>query len=92
MKKTLLQIARNNLSVETRRKLARLACWPPVGLVRFGSLRRRKPISADWELIAATRSTAITFPAFWKRIGTMCAGRFWKSAGIFIPALTAGRK
>ncbi|MCB0302811.1 MAG: methyltransferase domain-containing protein [Calditrichaeota bacterium] len=48
MKKTLLQIARNNLSVETRRKLARLACWPPVGLVRFGSLRRRKPISADW--------------------------------------------
>lgn len=48
MKKTLLEIARNKLSPETRRKLARLACWPPVGLVRFGSLGRRKPISATW--------------------------------------------
>lgn len=48
MKQRLLEIARRKLSPEARRKLARLACWPPVGLVRFGSLRRRTPISPDW--------------------------------------------
>lgn len=48
MKQRLLEIARKKFSVETRRKLARLACWPPVGLVRFGSLGRCQPISAVW--------------------------------------------
>jgi SAM-dependent methyltransferase len=41
-------LARRHLSRETRRKLARLAAWPPVGSVRFGHLRRLKPISADY--------------------------------------------
>lgn len=40
--------ARRYLSRETRRRLARLAVWPPVGWVRFGSLRRMKPISSDY--------------------------------------------
>ena len=31
-----------------RRKIIRYTRWPPVGLVRFGSLRRLKPISPDW--------------------------------------------
>jgi SAM-dependent methyltransferase len=33
---------------ETRRKLARLAVWPPVGWIRFGQLRRLQPITADY--------------------------------------------
>ncbi|NNE36168.1 MAG: methyltransferase domain-containing protein [Rhodothermales bacterium] len=33
-----------------RRKLVQLTRWPPVGLVRFGSLRRTKPISATFGL------------------------------------------
>jgi SAM-dependent methyltransferase len=41
-------LARRYLSRETRRRLARLAVWPPVGWVRFGSLRRLKPISTDY--------------------------------------------
>jgi SAM-dependent methyltransferase len=41
-------LARRYLARETRRRLARLAVWPPVGWVRFGSLRRLKPISADY--------------------------------------------
>lgn len=41
-------LARRYLSRETRRRLARLAVWPPVGWVRFGSLRRLKPISRDY--------------------------------------------
>ena len=40
--------ARRYLSRETRRRLARLAVWPPVGWVRFGHLRRLKPISSDY--------------------------------------------
>lgn len=36
------------LSRESRRRLARLAVWPPVGWVRFGQLRRLKPISSDY--------------------------------------------
>jgi len=44
----LLIIARRYLSRETRRRLARLAVWPPVGWVRFGSLRRLKPISSNF--------------------------------------------
>ena len=41
-------LARQHLSRETRRRLARLAVWPPVGWVRFGHLRRLKPISSDY--------------------------------------------
>lgn len=41
-------LARQYLSRETRRRLARLAAWPPVGWVRFGDLRRLKPISPDY--------------------------------------------
>jgi SAM-dependent methyltransferase len=41
-------LARRYLSRETRRRIARLAVWPPVGWVRFGSLRRLKPISTDY--------------------------------------------
>jgi SAM-dependent methyltransferase len=40
--------ARRYLSRESRRRLARLAVWPPVGWVRFGDLRRLKPISSDY--------------------------------------------
>lgn len=48
MKNTFRLLARQYLSRETRRWLARLAVWPPVGLVRFGNLRRLKPISSDY--------------------------------------------
>jgi len=41
-------LARRHLSRETRRRLARLAVWPPVGWVRFGHLRRLKPVSSDY--------------------------------------------
>ena len=41
-------LARRYLSRETRRRIARLAVWPPVGWVRFGSFRRLKPISTDY--------------------------------------------
>jgi SAM-dependent methyltransferase len=41
-------LARRHLSRETRRRLARLAVWPPVGWVHFGDLRRLKPISSDY--------------------------------------------
>jgi len=41
-------LARRHLSRETRRRLARLAVWPPVGWVRFGDLRRLDPISSDY--------------------------------------------
>ena len=41
-------LAKRYLSRETRRRLARLAVWPPVGWVRFGDLRRLKPISSDY--------------------------------------------
>ena len=41
-------LARHYLSRETRRRLARMAVWPPVGWVRFGDLRRLKPISSDY--------------------------------------------
>jgi ubiquinone/menaquinone biosynthesis C-methylase UbiE len=41
-------LARRYLSRETRRRLSRLAVFPPVGWVRFGSLRRTKPISSDY--------------------------------------------
>src|SRR5512139_900423 len=41
-------LARRHLSRETRRRIARLAVWPPVGWVRFGNLRRIHPISSDY--------------------------------------------
>src|SRR5687767_1863812 len=41
-------LARRYLTRETRRRLARLAVWPPVGWVRFGDLRRLKPISSNY--------------------------------------------
>lgn len=44
----LRSLARQHLSRETRRRLARLAVWPPVGWVRFGHLRRLKPVSLDY--------------------------------------------
>lgn len=36
------------LNRETRRRLARLAVWPPVGWIRFGQLRRLKPVTTDY--------------------------------------------
>ncbi|HZM21201.1 MAG TPA: methyltransferase domain-containing protein [Anaerolineales bacterium] len=48
MKDKLRLLARRYLSRETRHQLARLAVWPPVGWVRFGDLRRLKPISSDY--------------------------------------------
>ncbi len=48
MKKQLRLLARRYLTRETRRKLARFAVWPPVGWVRFGQLRRLKPITSDY--------------------------------------------
>jgi SAM-dependent methyltransferase len=41
-------LARQTLSVSTRRRLTRYTCWPPVGWVRLGSLRRLTPISPCW--------------------------------------------
>ena len=41
-------LARRYLPRETRRRLARMAVWPPVGWVRFGNLRRLTPISSDY--------------------------------------------
>jgi SAM-dependent methyltransferase len=41
-------LGRRLLPVTTRRKIVRLTRWPPVGLVRFGSLRKLKPISPYW--------------------------------------------
>jgi SAM-dependent methyltransferase len=35
-------------SVSARRRIVRYTRWPPVGGVRFGSLKRLKPISRDW--------------------------------------------
>lgn len=50
MKTKLLDLARRILPVTTRRRIVRYTRWPPVGFVRFGSLRRLKPISPDWGL------------------------------------------
>jgi len=36
------------LSRETRRRLSRLAVWPPVGRIRFGQLRRTEPFTRDF--------------------------------------------
>jgi SAM-dependent methyltransferase len=48
MKEKLRHLGRRLLPITTRRKIVRYAQWPPVGWVRFGSLRRKRPISRDW--------------------------------------------
>lgn len=48
MKTILKTFADKHISPETKKKLIKLTVWPPVGLVRLGSLRRKKPISKDW--------------------------------------------
>ncbi|MEA2480405.1 MAG: hypothetical protein QOJ07_2327 [Thermoleophilaceae bacterium] len=47
----LRSIARRHVSPDRRRRLRRLAQWPPVGHVRLGSLARTRPISRNygWE-------------------------------------------
>jgi SAM-dependent methyltransferase len=46
--KQLRLLATRYLSRETRRRLSRLAVWPPVGWIRFGQLRRLKPVTTDY--------------------------------------------
>jgi SAM-dependent methyltransferase len=48
MKERLRSIAQRLLPVKVRRSIVRHTSWPPVGWVRFGSLRRLKPISSEW--------------------------------------------
>jgi SAM-dependent methyltransferase len=48
MKNLLMMKARQVLPSSTRRTIVRYTRWPPVGLVRFGSLGRLKPISPVW--------------------------------------------
>lgn len=48
MIRRLRRFAQRILSVSTRRRLVRYTRWPPVGLVRFGDLRRLHPISPYW--------------------------------------------
>lgn len=48
LERGLILAARRVLPLPTRRRLVRLTRWPPVGLVRFGSLRRVRPISSVW--------------------------------------------
>jgi hypothetical protein len=40
--------AQRILPVSTRRRIVRSTLWPPVGLVRWGDLRRLTPISRAW--------------------------------------------
>jgi SAM-dependent methyltransferase len=46
--KQLRLLATRYLSRENRRRLSRLAVWPPVGWVRFGQLRRTEPLTRDF--------------------------------------------
>ncbi|HZD58368.1 MAG TPA: methyltransferase domain-containing protein [Anaerolineales bacterium] len=48
MPNTLQSLARKVLPLAVRRRIIFYTRWPPVGLVRFGSLRRLKPISSKW--------------------------------------------
>lgn len=48
MTKQLRLFATRYLTRATRRRLARLVVWPPVGWIRFGQLRRLKPITTDY--------------------------------------------
>jgi SAM-dependent methyltransferase len=41
-------MARRMLPLAVRRQLIRYSCWPPVGWVWFGALRRLKPVSQEW--------------------------------------------
>jgi SAM-dependent methyltransferase len=41
-------LGRNLIPKTMRRRIVRLTRWPPIGMVRFGSLRRLRPISPDW--------------------------------------------
>lgn len=42
------KLAQRYLPRPVRWKLGQFAQWPPVGMVRFGDLRRLRPISDDW--------------------------------------------
>ena len=46
--KQLRLLATRSLSRETRRRLSRLAVWPPVGWIRFGQLRRLEPVTRNY--------------------------------------------
>lgn len=48
MKMQLLSIVRRVIPLWARRGIYRYTRWPPVGTVRFGSLRRLVPFSRDW--------------------------------------------
>lgn len=48
MRERLRHIAQRLLPVAVRRRIVRYTRWPPVGRVRFGSLRRLRPISSTW--------------------------------------------
>jgi SAM-dependent methyltransferase len=46
--KQLRLFATRYLTRETRRRIARLAVWPPVGWIRFGQLRRLEPVTRNY--------------------------------------------
>jgi SAM-dependent methyltransferase len=48
LEERLRRIVQRLLPVSIRRKIVRYTRWPPVGWVRFGSLRRLRPISSTW--------------------------------------------
>ena len=48
IKERMESLARQTLSISTRRRLTRFKCWPPIGWARLGSLRRLTPISPHW--------------------------------------------
>ncbi|MGD2159342.1 MAG: hypothetical protein PVG32_20870, partial [Anaerolineales bacterium] len=48
MKMQLRSFVQQILPRSVRRKIIKYTRWPPVGLVRFGGLRRIKPISSYW--------------------------------------------
>jgi SAM-dependent methyltransferase len=46
--KPIRRLAQRYLSRETRKRIAQMAVWPPVGLVNFGGFRRTTPITTDY--------------------------------------------
>ncbi len=48
MQEQLRRMARRMLPLAVRRQLIRYSCWPPVGWVWFGTLRRLRPVSQEW--------------------------------------------
>jgi SAM-dependent methyltransferase len=48
MKEQLRSLAQRTLPLNARRRIVRYTRWPPVGWVRYGSLRRLRPISLEW--------------------------------------------